>query len=82
MEEDWREQGQEEYLSGLHFTWQTYTPYKEGWEHDHCEFCSQKFCNNIESCLTEGYSAEDGYRWVCKQCMIDFQEKYNLLLEK
>ena len=70
------------YLSGLHFIWQTYLPYRKGWDHDHCEFCHAKFCNDTVSCLTKGYSAENGYRWVCKQCMIDFQEKYNLLLEK
>lgn len=81
ISQDWREQGQEKYLSGLLFQQETYHAYREGWGHDHCEFCNVKFSNDITDCLTEGYSANHGYYWVCKQCMIDFKVKYNLLIE-
>jgi len=81
---DWREQGQEKYLSGLKFSKQNYVKYSDKWEHDHCEFCGAKFCekndtlNNDEN-LYEGYATEDKYRWICETCFNDFKKKYKLI---
>jgi hypothetical protein len=35
---DWRLQGQDRYLKGALLCLAAYTPYPEGWDHDHCEF--------------------------------------------
>jgi len=80
MESDWREQGQERYLTGLVFIKEVYHVYKEDWEHDHCEFCNEKFSEKIDNCLKVGYSAKSGYYWICVECMIDFKDKYKLVI--
>jgi len=75
--DDWRRQGQERYLKGVALTWKRYTNYREGWDHDHCEFCSAKFMESGDSdALKEGYATEGEYRWICKQCFEDFREEY------
>jgi len=77
IENDWRLQGQEKYLKGVTLFWQEYTPYRKGWDHDHCEFCSSKFTENEnEETLHEGYTTEDRYRWICKQCFDDFRNLF------
>ena len=38
-DDDWRLQGQEKYLLGRTMRWATWAPYREDWDHDHCEFC-------------------------------------------
>jgi hypothetical protein len=74
--DDWRlVRGQEEWCRGLVFRWGrweptpsiTYNP--DGttspsvWDHDHCEFCWQEFCDTDHDCgdgshpLLEGYAA-------------------------
>lgn len=83
MNQDWREQGQEKYLSGLKFTKQKYSKYSDNWEHDHCEFCNKKFCEQEDDlkCINEGYTTQDNYRWICIDCFQNFKEKYNLIEE-
>ena len=78
---DWREQGQERYLSGLVFTLKSYLPDGKESDHDHCEFCGQKFSTEVEEALHRGYVSQDGYRWICEQCMTDFKVKYNLIID-
>ncbi len=74
---DWRLQGQEKYLKGGTLYWKKYLPYRDGWDHDHCEFCSIKFTEiKKQDSLQEGYSTEDNYRWICKQCFIDFKDLF------
>ena len=86
MAEDWREQGQEEYLRGLTFAKRKYKRYSEQWDHDHCEFCWSKFCEESSKeatrggCFTDGYATLDSYRWICETCFHDFREKYRLKL--
>ena len=53
-----------------------YKPYREGWDHDHCEFCGVKFSLN-ESDVPEGYVTDDNYYWVCKPCFVDFGPEMN-----
>ncbi len=81
MSHDWREQGQETYLSGLEYWKKQYKKFSDSWEHDHCDFCGDKFCESkLElDCLHEGYATTDNYRWICENCFVLFKEKYNLI---
>ncbi|MBP7936891.1 MAG: hypothetical protein KA354_19795 [Phycisphaerae bacterium] len=72
---DWRLQGQEKYLRGMALCKKTYATYREGWEHEHCEFCRAKF-SGCEGDLHEGYVSPDGYYWVCETCYADFRELF------
>lgn len=76
-EADWRLQGQERYLRGAVLQRTPYSPYRDGWDHDHCEFCGSKFTaeDRVEG-LREGYSTPDRYRWICPTCFEDFRERF------
>lgn len=74
--DDWRRQGQEKYLKGVELVFKDYQPYRKEWDHDHCEFCGDKFSLN-EGDLKMGYSTKDGYRWICKDCFNDFKEEFD-----
>lgn len=74
---DWRLQGQEKYLKGVSLALKKYSKYREDWDHDHCEFCHEKFMEEGNpDCLHEGYVTSDNYRWICKQCFEDFNEMF------
>lgn len=79
-ENDWRLQGQERFLKGKTLTRKKYTCLKESWEHDHCEFCSNKFSDKEADTLKVGYVTEDNYHWICEVCYDDFKNmfKWNL----
>jgi len=68
---DWRLQGQEQYLNKVTLVFRDYFPYRADWNHDHCEFCNAKFSLSSDD-LKKGYSTEDGYYWICEQCFNDF----------
>jgi hypothetical protein len=72
---DWRLRGQERYLKGVFLFWATYSPYREGWDHDHCSFCWRKFAIDGGD-FTEGYMTKDRYHWICKECFLDFKYKF------
>lgn len=72
---DWRLQGQEGYLQGATLRRAAYRPYREGWDHDHCEFCFSKLAVQGGD-ATEGYVTDDGYRWICEGCFADFKERF------
>ena len=75
--DDWRLQGQENYLTGVRLYKKKYQQYGEEWDHDHCEFCSRKFSLvPTKGELSQGYSTEDNYRWICEKCFNDFQELF------
>lgn len=76
---DWRLQGQEKYLMGVTVKKSPYKIYREGWEHDHCEFCNKKFSLK-DGDLHEGYTTEDYYRWICQECYEDFKEQFKWVL--
>lgn len=78
---DWRRQNQENYLKRVELVFKDYQPYRNDWDHDHCEFCGDKFSLN-ESDLNKGYSAKDGYRWICEDCFTDFKEEFDWKIEK
>ena len=58
-EQDWRLQGQESYLFSKKLVFKNYSDRATNSEHDHCEFCSNKFSELIPECLKRGYTTED-----------------------
>lgn len=70
--EDWRLQGQERYLQGATLHRRKWVEARPGWDHDHCEFCGDKFPLDH----AEGYTTNDQYRWVCGTCFDDFRERF------
>jgi hypothetical protein len=75
---DWRLTNQETYLKGESLYWRSYAPSSANNDHDHCEFCGEKFMAAPEpDSRTEGYSTKDGYRWICKECFNDFKALFN-----
>ncbi len=75
-EYDWRLTNQEKYLKGVTLYHREYSRYCENWDHDHCEFCLEKFSEQQypSGSLHEGYTTEDNYRWICEKCFNDFRE--------
>lgn len=70
--DDWRLTNQEKYLKGVVLYWRQYEP-EPGNDHDHCEFCWEKFMTDgANESLSFGYTTDDHYRWVCKMCFDDF----------
>lgn len=76
--DDWRLTNQLSYMKGLALSWREYVAPSETWDHDHCEFCFQKFmpAPGGEDIETAGYTTEDEYRWVCGQCFEDFRDLF------
>lgn len=80
---DWRRMGQEEYLMGE--KWKninSYVPYSETWEHEHCIFCAAKISAN-DGDLHEGYCTLDEKQshWVCRKCFNDFKDEFQWIVD-
>ena len=73
---DWRLQGQGKYLFGKTLVHKKYADRTTTTDHDHCEFCSDKFSSTIANCLTEGYTTTDDYHWICENCFNDFKNDF------
>lgn len=74
--DDWRLTGQQRYLADRLLRWTVWTPYRDGWSHDHCAFCYATFgpASAPDTEHTSGYvTADDGYHWICTDCVRDFQ---------
>jgi len=76
---DWRLTNQEDYLAGVTLVRRSYRQNAKNpeWDHDHCEFCFEKFSldSSIDE-LREGYATLDDYRWICPSCFEDFKEMF------
>ncbi len=89
-DDDWRLQGQGRYLTGAHFRRKPYTTRSQRREHDHCEFCWDKFAeeNLIPGALQEGWPLvgstdfPDDNRWICPPCFEDFRDRLELVGEE
>ena len=75
MQNDWRLNGQETCLCGATLIYQPWKPANPRNDHDHCEFCWEKFAN-YPGCLREGYSTTDRERWICEACFKDFAAQF------
>ena len=73
---DWRIQGQESYLFAKTLEFKSYSERKSTTDHDHCEFCSEKFSDTIPDCLNSGYTTTDDYYWICTECFLDFNVEF------
>jgi hypothetical protein len=73
---DWRLQGQEAYLTGVTLIRRHWRQSRPNWDHDHCEFCFDKF-GASDDFLQEGWTTPDEYRWVCDRCFGDFRAQFN-----
>ena len=77
---DWRLLGQEKWLAGRTLIWKRWSPYKPGWDHDHCEFCTVHLADRTLSddadTQLEGYVTEDDQHWVCRNCFRDFRDRF------
>lgn len=80
--DDWRLQGQAEYLFGVRLVRKPYTPYSESWDHDHCCFCWAEFSTVLSSeTIQDGYATEDDYQWICLECFEDFKEMFHWVVK-
>jgi len=84
-DDDWRIGGQENFLSGVTFTWRRWFPYRPGWDHDHCSFCWVHLCDHVleddPDTQLEGWVSADNYNWVCGTCFEDFRERFDLRVD-
>lgn len=69
---DWRLTNQMNYLYQKTLTLIPFTPDREGWEHEHCAFCSER----IETGGQKAYATLDRYHWICQDCFNDFKEQF------
>jgi hypothetical protein len=76
--DDWRLTNQEKYLKGVKLKFHKYSPYSKTWTHDHCNFCFKELYTEAYNpdVDTEGYSTEDNYHWICKECFKDFKDMF------
>lgn len=80
-DDDSRLAGQERYLKDAVLRRSKYEPPSPDWDHDHCEFCWEKFMQSANGdVLNEGYVTEDGKHWICPTCFTDFREMFGFVL--
>jgi len=76
-EADWRLTNQIDYLKGKTLRWKHWVAPRPSWDHDHCDFCMQKFAEeDVADAVQEGYTTEDDYHWICGGCFNDFRELF------
>ena len=76
-DDDWRLTGQDKYLLGATLRFENYAPPSEMWEHDHCDFCWEKFANSDNpDGFKNGYATLDHAHWICGGCFNDFRQKF------
>ena len=73
--DDWRLNGQEEYLFGVKLYKRKFESWL-GWDHTHCDFCWAKISDVAENSFREGYCTDDETHWVCEECYNDFKDKF------
>lgn len=73
---DWRRNGQEKYLAGAELIFaEEFQPLSDKWEHEHCEFCWEKF-SKADDDLHSGYCTADRKHWICSECFEEFREEF------
>ena len=78
--DDWRRRGQENYLMNIKLYHLSFTPFSNEWDHEHCDFCWEKF-SLLESDAHQGYCTtktnERKSIWICEQCFEDFKDEFH-----
>lgn len=72
---DWRITNQMGYLKNACLRKLPYALRNTKADHDHCEFCMDKFSDS-DGDLHLGYCTLDGYYWICEECCRDFKEMF------
>ena len=72
---DWRITNQATYLEGVKLMRLKYANRTTNTDHDHCEFCMERFSENPRD-LHEGYCTLDCYYWICDECFNDFKDDF------
>jgi hypothetical protein len=72
--DDWRRQDQARFLKRRSVALRGWSAHRDGWDHDHCEFCGAKFSMR-EGDLNRGYTTADDHHWICETCFADFAEE-------
>src|ERR687897_1942023 len=81
-DDDWRIQALEErhaYLHGQRLTWIAWSSDDPACDHDHCEFCWQKF-GPFEDAVGAGWVTDDDEVWICAACANDFRDRFGWTL--
>lgn len=78
--DDWRLQGQENYLQGARLIFKAYKKPSDSWDHDHCDFCGAEF-SETGNHLREGYCTKDERAWICPECFEDFKQRFEWIVE-
>ena len=84
-DDDWRLNGQEDYLLSRRLRWERWATEQPSWDHDHCEFCFAKIWDRADGAdeYTHAYvTADDHKSWVCEVCFNDFRERFRWLVVK
>jgi hypothetical protein len=78
VEDDWRLQGQNKYLTGVALHRAKWCQTREGWDHDECAFCWRKIWDRAsgEDETDVGYTTSDDYHWICDACFADFNDRF------
>lgn len=80
--DDWRRQGQEEYLMGAKLCHvRAYHPPSPDWDHEHCAFCWEKI-GEYEGCEHSGYCTVDTGHWLCEECFRDFADEFQFTVRE
>jgi hypothetical protein len=69
---DWRLTNQMNYLNKKQLLHIPYQIYREGWDHDHCDFCHETIDLNTKM----AYCTTDQYHWICESCFEDFKTMF------
>lgn len=81
--DDWRLTDQDKYLKSVVLRWKRYKKSRQDRDHDHCSFCWGKFMeDDFPEVFHEGYTTENDYHWICKQCFEDFKEMFQWKLQE
>lgn len=64
------------YLRGAAWSWATWSPLRDSWDHDHCVVCWARFATLDtpgeealrEGFATEGPAGQPTYHWLCSDC--------------
>jgi len=76
---DWRFQGQDKYLDNISLIKSQYVVTDPTWDHDHCDFCMDKFSER-EGDLRKGYCTADEKHWICEKCFHDFSDMFHWIV--
>lgn len=79
--DDWRLTNKEKYLKNKLLLYQNYKNRTTSTDHDHCEFCFDKFSEDSHD-ISMGYCTEDNYYWICPSCYNDFKEFFQWKLKE